>query len=248
MSMRHFDLDKHKREFHQLTPFSQYVREIIYGGSDGIVTTFAVVAGFAGAQINPAASSVPVYSVLLFGLANLFADGVSMSLGNFLSIRADQDVYKSEKLKEHHEIIHSKAKEVEETIAILIQKGFSDKDAQRVAALYQKNPSYWTEFMMTDELKMSNPENEKPMASAISTFCAFVGFGIVPLFPYIYGGTGSNLFLESLMFTVLSLFLLGILRAIVTGRNTLRGIGETLIVGGISASVAYVVGSFFRFH
>src|SRR3989338_2105820 len=106
-----FDLEEHLRKEHKRTAFSQYLREIVYGGNDGIVTTFAVVAGFAGAQRDPATSAVPVVSVLLFGLANLFADGLSMSLGSFLSIRADQDVYRNEKSKELHEITHSTVNE-----------------------------------------------------------------------------------------------------------------------------------------
>src|SRR3989338_3311388 len=114
-----FDLEEHLRKEHKRTPFSQYLREIVYGGNDGIVTTFAVVAGFAGAQKDPASSAVPVISVLLFGLANLIADGLSMSLGSFLSLRANQDVYGNEHAKESHEIIHDPENEFKETVEIL---------------------------------------------------------------------------------------------------------------------------------
>jgi VIT1/CCC1 family predicted Fe2+/Mn2+ transporter len=58
-----------------------YVREIVYGSNDGIITTFAVVAGVAG-------GSLPVPVVLICGAANLVADGLSMAVGNYLSIRA----------------------------------------------------------------------------------------------------------------------------------------------------------------
>ena len=244
--MKRFNLEEHLRKEHKRNAFSQYLREIVYGGNDGIVTTFAVVAGFAGAQKDPSVSVVPVVSVLLFGLANLFADGLSMSLGSFLSLRADQDVYRNEKAKEAHEITHSPENEFAETVEILKRKHFSSHDAQAIAKLYKKNPAYWTEFMMDDELEMANPEKEKPLSVALSTFIAFVGFGFIPLLPYVAGAGTRSVFNLSIVFTGAALLLLGLLRASVTMQKPLRGVVETLLVGGGSASVAYLVGTFFR--
>lgn len=244
--MSEFNLKEHLNREHRITPISTYLREIVYGGNDGIVTTFAVVAGFAGAQKDPASSVVPVISVLLFGLANLFADGLSMSLGSFLSLRADQDVYRNAKNKEQHEILHSPQSELAETVSILQGKGFTKKDAQTLAITYRKNPSYWTEFMMRDELEMSNPEHENALLVAFSTFLAFIGFGIIPLLPYLLMKQQEGVFPLSVVSTGAALLLLGLLRSVVTQRKTVRGIVETLIVGGVSAGVAYLVGFFFR--
>lgn len=244
--MKKFNLEEHLRKEHKRTAFSQYLREIVYGGNDGIVTTFAVVAGFAGAQKDPASSAVPIVSVLLFGLANLFADGISMSLGSFLSIRADQDVYGNEKKKEQHEIIHSPQSEFQETVEILKRKNFAEADAEAIATLYKKNKAYWTEFMMTDELEMTNPENEKPVFIALATLSAFVFFGFIPLIPYVLKLNTSNLFEISVLSTGTALVLLGIFRALVARQRSVRGVIETLLVGGSSALVAYLVGSFFR--
>lgn len=241
-----FNLEEHLRREHHRTAFSTYLREIVYGGNDGIVTTFAVVAGFAGAQKDPVSSAVPVISVLLFGLANLLADGLSMSLGSFMSLRADQEVYKSEKNKESYEIHHEPGSERNETIEILKRKHFSTHDAEAITRLYEKNPDYWTEFMMKDELEMPNTEHEKPILVALSTFCSFAFFGIIPLVPYILHAQSQVVLRESLICTGLALLLLGILRTSVTRQKPLRGILETIIVGGIAASAAYLVGTFFR--
>jgi VIT1/CCC1 family predicted Fe2+/Mn2+ transporter len=240
-----FDLTEHLAKEHKRTPFSQYLREIVYGGNDGIVTTFAVVAGFAGAAKDPATSTIPVVTVLLFGIANLFADGLSMSLGSFISLRADQDVYKSEKAREYHEIQHSAAKEAEETIVILKHKGFNTKDAKTITDLYRKNPSYWTEFMMKDELEMQSPEHEHPLFVAIATFLAFIVFGSIPLLPYLFH-IKMQTFNLSITATALALLLLGALRGLVTSERPVRALIETVIVGGIAAATAYTVGTFFR--
>ena len=243
--MAKFNLEEHLRLEHKRTAFSQYLREIVYGGNDGIVTTFAVVAGFAGAQKDISSGAVPVISVLLFGLANLFADGFSMSLGSFLSLRADQDIYRGEKSKEHQEILHSPESEYHETIEILMRKQFSEKDATALATIYRRNPHYWTEFMMKDELEMTNPEGENPLQVAIYTFISFVFFGFIPLIPFVLR-MGKSDFSISVIFTAFALLLLGLLRAGISRQKPLRGVLETLLVGGVSASVAYIVGTFFR--
>lgn len=239
------DLRHHLREEHSLSPFSSYLREIVYGGSDGIVTTFAVVAGFAGAGggLN---THLPVLTVLLFGLANLFADATSMALGNFLSVRADQDVYRQNKRKERREIRQNPRMEWLETVHILKEKGYSDEDAKAIANLYRKNEGYWLDFMMSQELEMTNAEKENPLITSLVTALSFITFGLVPLIPYIFFRELPQLFSLSILFTFGALFLLGMLRLKVTKVHPLRSIGEIVLLGGVSAVIAYLVGSLFR--
>lgn len=70
-----------------------FLRQITYGGNDGIVTTFAIVAGFAGAEAQGVVG-VGTVAVLIFGMANLLADGVSMGMGEFLSDRSTRALYR----------------------------------------------------------------------------------------------------------------------------------------------------------
>ena len=137
--MSHEDIKKHLAEEHLVSPLQTYLKEIVYGGTDGIVTTFAVVAGFAGAQAGAGTATYSVLTVLLFGLANLFADGASMGLGNLLSIRAEKDVYKEAQEKERREILMHPESEKTETISILIDKGFTKEDAETITSIYAKN-------------------------------------------------------------------------------------------------------------
>jgi VIT1/CCC1 family predicted Fe2+/Mn2+ transporter len=240
-----FNLRAHLENEHKTSHLSTYLKEIVYGGSDGIVTTFAIVAGFAGAQHDPASSSLPILTVILFGMANLFADGFSMGLGSFLSIRANHDVYNNEKNKEATQIQKNPEKEYWETIEILKLKQFSESDAKTIADIYKKNPSYWTDFMMRDEHGLAIPDNEKPVLVAISTFCAFVLFGSIPLMPFIFG-LPTNVFALSCIFTILALFLLGVLRSSISKQSLTRSILETILVGSFSALIAFTVGTFFR--
>ena len=86
------EFDLHIKNEHQSSPLATYIEECIYGGNDGIVTTFAVVAGFSGASLGDHTLNISIISVLLFGLANLIADGAAMGLGNYLSIKTSSNV------------------------------------------------------------------------------------------------------------------------------------------------------------
>ena len=239
-----FDLQKHLAEEHKMTALTVYLKEIVYGGNDGIVTTFAVVAGFAGAQAN-VVNQLPILAVLIFGFANLFADGVSMALGNFLSIRSEKDVYNNEKSREAYEIVHNTELEKLESIEILIKKGFKRKQAEELVAIYMTNSDYWVDFMMNQELELPNPEGDNPFLMALATFFSFITFGFIPLIPYVFF-RGTELFFMSSCTTAAALALLGILRWKVGKQGFFRSVGETLFLGGTAAIVAYFVGTLFK--
>ncbi len=78
---------------------SRYLGDLVYGGLDGIITTFAVVSGVAGAQLG-------ANVVLILGLANLFADGFSMATGAYLSSKSEQEYYEREWQREAWEVEH----------------------------------------------------------------------------------------------------------------------------------------------
>lgn len=245
--MKQKDFVKHLREEHKISPFTTYLKEIVYGGTDGIVSTFAVVAGFVGARGSDVTSGLPIVVVLLFGFANLFADAMSMGLSNFLSLRSEKDVYRGEKAKEAYEVKNNPEKERAETVAIMMEKGFSKQDAQKLTEIYSKNPKYWTDFMMRYELEMPNPEHENPYLTATVTFFAFVAFGFIPLTPYVFLAGGANKFLFSAISTFLALVVLGIVRLRTTKEPIIRSVGEIVFVGSAAATIAYLVGTFFRF-
>jgi VIT1/CCC1 family predicted Fe2+/Mn2+ transporter len=242
------ELEQHIKEEHKRSPLSSYLKEIVYGGVDGIITTFAVVAGFSGAALsNETTVQLTSMVVLLFGLANLFADGVSMGLGNFLSIRSDQSLYSTIRKKEEHETLTNGDVEAEETVTILMEKGFTEADARTITALYRKNPQYWIDFMMNNELRISDPRDEHPVYAGFATFLSFICFGIVPLLPFLFFEAldPQSLFKISTFGTLLALVLLGCFKGEVIGGNTARSILETVIVGSVAASVAFLVGSLF---
>ncbi|MEI6222494.1 MAG: VIT1/CCC1 transporter family protein [bacterium] len=237
----------HLAKEHLRSPITDFIKEIVYGGNDGIVTTFAVVAGFTGANSGNA-TTISLLTVLIFGLANLFADGTSMGLGNFLSTRAQQRFYRSEKAKELYEIQHDPASEKTETIYILKARGFNDEQAKQLTNIYAQNESYWAEFMMKYELEMENPEGDNPSLNALVTFLSFIFFGFIPLFPYVFLRElpAQTAFIVSSTATLLALILLGYVRGKMSKEKIWQSIAEVTLIGGSSAIIAFLVGTFFK--
>ena len=236
--------NQHLKSEHRVGDVASFLKEIVYGGNDGIVTTFAVVAGFAGAGAEGAAA-VGTVAVLLFGLANLLADATAMGLGAFLSSRSERDVYMSNRAKELHEIEHNAEFERDETIEILIDRGVSEEDARAFADLYQRNPELMADFMMQYELGMSDPREDNPAMNGLATFISFIIFGSIPLIPYFLAEPSMAIFYASVASTAMALIMLGLLRWYVTRENLLRSVGETVLVGGTCAVIAYAVGMAF---
>lgn len=235
---------EHLRHEHGVGDFASFLREIVYGGNDGIVTTFAVVAGFAGAGAEGAAA-VGAVAVLLFGLANLFADATAMGLGAFLSSRSQRDLYMSNRARELHEIKHNATFERRETVEILMDRGISEEDANAFADLYQRNPEFMADFMMQYELGMDDPREDNPAMNGAATFISFIIFGSIPLIPYFVAEPSPAVFYASVAATATALVLLGLLRWYVTRENLTRSVGETVLVGGACAVIAYAVGMAF---
>jgi VIT1/CCC1 family predicted Fe2+/Mn2+ transporter len=217
---------------------SQYVGDMVLGGLDGIVTTFAVVSGVAGADLG---SGV----LLILGLANLLADGFSMATGSFLSLKSEREYYAKERAREEWEVDHFPAGEKEELQIVYRRQGYSAADARKLVEIKSRDPERWVDAMMVEELGML-PGERTPLRAALATFSAFVLAGSIPLLVYLLGIVtpipAQPAFFVSLGMSGVALFILGAAKVVVTHRNPLRSGLEMLVVGGLAAGVAYLVG------
>lgn len=163
--------------------FEDYLSEFVYGGIDGAVTTFAVVAGATGARFD-------IKVLLVLGFANLIADGFSMGVGSYLSTKSEQE--------------------------LMLKRGESIKD----------EPS--------------------PIINGATTYVSFILVGLVPLLAYtvdvIFDLGSSNLFLIASILTALAFAGIGWLKSRVSQAPVVRSILESLILGALAASAAYVLG------
>ena len=239
--MEHLDWQAHRREAHALGKTQEFLRQIVYGGNDGIVTTFAIVAGFAGASADGVAQIGGV-AVLVFGLANLFADAVSMGLGEFLSARSQHDLYRSRRQSELREIARNPEQERMELFEILRQRGLPAGEADTATAILSRHPQIMADLMMTYEFGMQDPDEENPALNGLFTFMSFVVFGAIPLVPYFLFEPTQQTFFMSIGTTLSALIGLGLLRFSATRERVARSVGEPVLVGTVCAIVAFFVG------
>jgi len=214
-----------------------YLPEMVYGSIDGIVTTFAVVAGASGAGFS-------IKVVLILGISNLVADGLSMSIGSFLSKKSEIDNYNKHVRIEEWEMDNLPEKERKEVEDIYIEKGFSGEELQMVVNRITSNRAVWLDTMMKDELGMMK-ETKSPLKCGASTFGAFVVAGAIPLIAFVLTLLQSaqfNPFLVSSIVTFVTFILIGAAKNGVTHAGWVRSIGETVLLGVVAAAAAYLLG------
>lgn len=227
---------------------ADYFKEIIYGGIDGIVTTFAVVAGFSGAALaNEVTMQVSFVVVLLFGLANLFADAASMGLGNFLSVRSEKDLYHAKRAEAVRAVETDPTEALQQAESVLVSKGFSTVDAAALVQVYSSNQTYLIDFILQHQLELSDPRGEREVLTGLATFFSFMLFGAIPLLPFMVQAEGNaqTTFLFSAAGTFAALVSLGLLKWRVIGTRFWPSLLEVVLVGGVAAVLAFYVGTFF---
>jgi VIT1/CCC1 family predicted Fe2+/Mn2+ transporter len=222
-------------------PKQSYLKDMVFGAMDGTVTTFAMVAGVAGAGAD-------VRIALILGLANLFADGFSMASGNFLSARTVRDVLDKARRMEEHHIDMVPDGEREEVRQIFQAKGFTGDVLDEIVRIITRNRKRWVETMLVEEHGLPL-ETHSPRMTALVTFFAFCAAGAVPLVPllfYMDSRMTDTVFGLSIAGTGAAFVLVGVLKSYVLKTNMLRSVFETVVLGGLAASIAFAVGYVFR--
>eukprot|EP00486_Rosalina_sp_Unknown_P012610 CAMPEP_0201591922 /NCGR_PEP_ID=MMETSP0190_2-20130828/189958_1 /ASSEMBLY_ACC=CAM_ASM_000263 /TAXON_ID=37353 /ORGANISM="Rosalina sp." /LENGTH=275 /DNA_ID=CAMNT_0048050461 /DNA_START=32 /DNA_END=859 /DNA_ORIENTATION=+ len=213
-----------------------YVKSIIYGGLDGIITTFAIVAGIAGADLTTDV-------ILVLGFANLIADGLSMGIGDYLSEVSEIEYINSEKEREEWEFDNFKEGEIQEMIEIYKEKGVSQEDAEVILRTMSKYPEFFINHMMIQELELQPPSgDEQPAKGGLVTLISFLCFGCVPLLSYVafeaieFDGYDPK-FLISIILTILTLFGLGVFKGKITESSMIKS-GLFITINGVFAAGA----------
>ena len=213
-----------------------YIRDWVYGGIDGTVTTFAVVAGVVGAQLS-------TNIIIILGIANLIADGLSMAAGNYSATKTEIDDRERIREVERRHIRDTPEGEREEIRQILSGKGLTGYALDEAVASISSDEKTWIDFMLNEEYGLA-ATLRTPMRSAIVTLLAFIVCGAVPLEPFILNG--GDVFTVSLIMSGLVFFLIGTVKSRWSLAAWWRSGIETLVIGMAAASCAYIVGYFLR--
>jgi vacuolar iron transporter family protein len=226
-----------KRLLEQHRP--RYLGDAVLGGIDGCVTTFAVVAGAVGGGFSTGV-------VVILGFANLLADGFSMGVSNYLGTKSELQEIDEIRRKERLHIEQVPQGEREEIRQIFASKGFEGEVLDKIVEVITSNHDLWIETMLREEHGFGSGMR-KPIAAGLATFLAFLFVGLIPLLPFLLPGlAASERFLSSAVITAISFAAIGVVKGVVVRHAVVRSGLETLLVGGIAASLAYLVGWWLR--
>ncbi len=213
-------------------PRKSYLRDWIYGGIDGSVTTFAIVTGVVGAGLAPNV-------ILILGVANLFADGFSMAASNYSATRTEGEELEALRMREERHIDEYPEGEREEVRQIFAAKGLSGDDLERVVTVITADRTLWVKTMLADEYGVS-PHARSALAAAGSTLAAFLLCGVIPLLPFFM--PVSNAPAISAGATALVFFSIGSAKSLWLTTSWWRAGLETLLIGSAAAALAYGAG------
>jgi VIT1/CCC1 family predicted Fe2+/Mn2+ transporter len=213
-------------------PQQNYLRDWVYGGIDGAVTTFAVVAGVVGAGLS-------ARTVLILGAANLLADGFSMAASNYSGTKTERDDKDRLRAVEERHIDMVPEGEVEEVRQIFQAKGFQGDSLANVVDVITADRQRWIDTMLTEEYGLPGTLRS-PVKAAASTFLAFLICGFVPLLPFVIN-LPAPIYLSTAS-TAAVFFAIGSVKSLWSLTAWWRSGLETLAIGMAAAALAFAAG------
>lgn len=217
----------------------EHVGDAILGAIDGIITTFAVVAGATGGQLSGTV-------VVILGLASLLADGLSMGVSNYLGSKSDRQLAET---KEAETLAYIEQQPEEACTRLRERYRHKGLAGELLDALVQKvaaDRQQWARELVEEEV--GKPQEVSVIWSGVATSLAFIAAGVVPLLPFLFAGSsgGRQTFYISVGVAAITFFVVGALKGLVVGQKWWRGGLEALLTGGGAAVIAYLVGYWLR--
>lgn len=213
---------------------SDTVRDVVIGMADGLTVPFALAAGLSGAVNSTAV-------IVVAGMAEIAAGSIAMGLGGYLAARTDREHYASERGREFREIQEMPRAEMQEVALVFRGYGLNDEQAAPVVSAICSEPERWVDFMMRHELGLEAPDPKRAVRSALTIGLSYIAGGLIPLFPYMATGGVLKALVVSAAVTMLALFTFGFVKGRLTGIQPLRGGFQTVVIGGIAATAAFMI-------
>jgi VIT1/CCC1 family predicted Fe2+/Mn2+ transporter len=210
------------------------LRAAVFGINDGLVSNFSLVMGFAGAEAKPE-------YILLAGVAGLLAGSFSMGAGEYVSVRAQRELFEQQIAMEKEELEMSPKEEEEELTLIYQAKGIPDDQARSLARRIVANPKTAIDTLAREELGLDPSQLGSPWTAAGSSFTAFVIGAFVPVLPYIFS-SGVTAWATSAILSCFALFGVGAVISIFTARGPLASGARMLGIGLLASAITYSVG------
>lgn len=210
------------------------LRAAVFGINDGLVSNASLILGVAGASADN-------HFVLLTGFAGMCAGAFAMAAGEYVSVRSQRELFEYQIGLERDELKEYPDAEAQELALIYAEKGLPRREAERLAKRIVADPEHALDTLAREELGLNPDELGSPWGAAISSFLSFAGGALLPLLPFLIAG-GAHALASAIVVTAVSLFVVGALLSLFTGRNALYSGARMLLLGALAGAVTYAVG------
>ena len=213
---------------------SEIVRDVVLGMSDGLTVPFALAAGLSGAVANARV-------ILVAGVAELAAGAIAMGLGGYLAAKSEADTWASERRREREEVAEVPSEEQEEVRKVFRGWGLEGDTLESATHAVCADHTRWVDFMMREELNLSEPDPKRARISAFTIGGSYVAGGAIPLAPYLLTIPVTSALALSVGVTLAALAIFGGVKGRLTGRPPAKEALRTVLVGALASGAAYTL-------
>jgi predicted membrane protein (TIGR00267 family) len=211
------------------------IRAAVLGGNDGLVSNFSLVMGIAGATSGE-------QGVLLAGIAGMLAGGLSMALGEWISVKSSQELHENQMQIEMEELEANPEGEMKELALIYMAKGIPEEQAHKMSSEIMKDKTHAHEVLVKEELGI-NAEELKGSAieAALYSFILFSIGAVIPVLPFMFS-SGMKAVIISVSASAVGLFVIGSAITLFTGKNVWYSGFRQVVFGLAAAAITFGIG------
>lgn len=217
----------------------QFLRDIVFGANDGVVTAVGFLVGISGSVANQVV-------VVIAGVLTIIAGSASMALGNYLGVKSQKEHYRQMEGVERWEMENKPDVEQDEIREIYTNMGFDKQAVELLTKKVTSDKELWLRVMMRDELGLSYEENERPIVSGIIMGFFYLLGGVPPLLPFIFIRPLSRALIMSVIVAVVVMSFIGFIRWFLNKGSLGSKVSETILIGVIAAGIGFVAGEVIR--
>lgn len=218
---------------HSSSAGSGWLRAAVFGAMDGLVSNIGLITGIAAAGASPGI-------VAITGVSGLISGALSMALGEYTSVRTQNEQLAVEVRTERDALRRNPVGEQAELAVMFAELGMNEETARAAARQVHADHEQALKVHLAHELGLSPDDRPSPMVAAVSSLAAFSVGAIIPVLPFVFGfGT----LWWGLVFGGVGLLIAGFVAAKFTDRNPFAGAGRQLLFGGIAVAATYAIGS-----
>lgn len=210
------------------------LRAAVFGINDGLVSNASLILGVAGANADH-------HIILLAGTAGLLAGAFSMAAGEYISVRSQREMYEHQIGLEREELRLYPKEEAKELALIYQNRGLSTTEAKLLAEKMIADPKRGLDTLAREELGLNPDDLVSPHGAALFSFMSFALGALIPLVPFFFGNHSSSL-LMTLVFSTISLFGVGSLMSLFTGRKAIWSGLRMVLIGGGAGILTFLIG------